>query len=143
MLTGYVAESFTRAAQRQRQITNVAIAFGTDRGKGGLAWLRLPRMFRHMVDHIDEAATEFIWRKGKNLISLSRAGDSWSVKYQTASRLLGPSQCQYQATHRQAKLAAWDVMARVINACHDEDEGLQVALRAAQWMRRADADARA
>lgn len=96
-----------------------------------------------MVDHIDEAATEFIWRKGKNLISLSRAGDSWSVKYQTASRLLGPSQCQYQATHRQAKLAAWDVMARVINACHDEDEGLQVALRAAQWMRRADADARA
>lgn len=91
-----------------------------------------------MVDHIDEAATEFIWRKGKNLICLTRAGDSWTVKYQTASRLLGPSTCQYQATHRQAKLAAWDVMARVINACHDEDEGLQVALRAAQWMRNAD-----
>jgi hypothetical protein len=30
-------------------------------------------------------------------------------------------------------------MARVIGACHDEDEGLQVALRAAQWMRHADA----
>lgn len=99
-----------------------------------------------MMDHIDEAATEFIWRKGKNLICLTRAGDSWTVKYQTASRLLGPGNVQYQATHRQAKLAAWDVMARVINACHDEDEGLQVALRAAQWMRNTDpetADARA
>lgn len=91
-----------------------------------------------MIDHIDEAATEFVWRRGKNLICLSRAGDSWNVKYQTASRLLGPSNVQYQATHRQAKLAAWDVMARVINACQDEEEGLQVALRAAQWMRRAD-----
>lgn len=92
-----------------------------------------------MVDHIDEAATDFVWRRGKNLICLSRAGDSWSVKYQRATRLLGPSNVQYQATHRQAKLAAWDVMARVINACHDEDEGLEVAMRAAQWMRRTSA----
>jgi hypothetical protein len=92
-----------------------------------------------MVDHIDEAATEFVWKKGKSLISLTRSGDSWTVQYQTVSRLLGPRQCQYQATHRQAKFAAWDVMARVIGACHDEDEGLQVALRAAQWMRHADA----
>ena len=91
-----------------------------------------------MMDHIDEAATEFVWRKGKNLICLTRSGDSWTIKYQTSSRLLGPSNVQYQATHRQAKLAAWDVMARVINACHDEDEGLQVALRAAQWMRNTD-----
>lgn len=91
-----------------------------------------------MVDHIDEATTEFVWRKGSNHICLTRVGESWMVKYQTTGRLLGPRRCQYQATHRQAKLAAWDVMARVINACHDEDEGLQVALRAAQWMRRTD-----
>jgi hypothetical protein len=116
----------------------VAIAFETGRAKSGFFGFRLPRIFRHMADHIDEAATEFIWRKGRNLICLTKAGDSWTVKYQTVSRLLGPSTCQYQATHRQAKLAAWDVMARVINACHDEDEGLQVALRAAQWMRQAD-----
>jgi hypothetical protein len=98
-----------------------------------------------MGDYIDEAANEFIWKKGSSLISLSRSGDSWTVEYQTTSRLLGPRQSQYQATHRQAKFAAWDVMARVINACHDENEGLQVALRAAQWMRRAEpaTDARA
>lgn len=117
----------------------MAIALGSVRGKSGFFGFRLPRVFRLMVDSIDEAATEFIWRKGKNLILLTRSGDSWIVKYQTASRLLGPSNVQYQATHRQAKLAAWDVMARVINACHDEDEGLQVALRAAQWMRSTDA----
>lgn len=93
-----------------------------------------------MVDHIDEAATEFIWKRGNDFISLSRSGDSWTVQVQTASRLLGPKRCQYSATHRQAKFAAWDVMARVIGACHDEDEGLQVALRAAQWMRRAEAE---
>lgn len=116
----------------------MAIALDSGRGKGGFFGLRLPRIFRLMVNHIDEAATEFVWRKGKNLICLTRSGDSWTVKYQTASRLLGPSNVQYQATHRQAKLAAWDVMARVINACHDEDEGLQVALRAAQWMRNTD-----
>lgn len=116
----------------------MAIAIDSGRTKSGFFGIRLPRIIRLMMHHIDEAATEFIWRKGKNLICLTRSGDSWIVKYQTASRLLGPSNVQYQATHRQAKLAAWDVMARVINACHDEDEGLQVALRAAQWMRNTD-----
>ena len=116
----------------------VAIAIDSGYLKGWFPLARLPRIFRHMVDHIDEAATEFIWKKGKSLISLTRSGDSWTVQYQTASRLLGPRQCQYQATHRHAKFAAWDVMARVIGACHDEDEGLEVGLRAAQWMRRAD-----
>lgn len=115
----------------------------------GRRWLGLPRfkfgwpgVFKMVVDSIDEAATEFVWRQGRNLISLTRAGDSWTVQYQTASRLIGPRHCVYQATHRTAKFAAWDVMARVIGACHDEDEGLQVALRAAQWMRRSDSMAR-
>ena len=90
------------------------------------------------LDHIDEAATEFIWRQGRDLIQLTRAGESWQVSYQTSGRLLGPRQNAYRATHKTAKFAAWDVMARVINASHDEDAGLQVALRAAQWMRRYD-----
>ena len=90
------------------------------------------------LDQIDEATTEFIWRQGRDLISLSRAGESWQVSYQTCGRLLGPRQCVYRANHKTAKFAAWDVMARVISASHDEDAGLQVALRAAQWMRRFD-----
>jgi len=89
-------------------------------------------------DEIDEAASEFVWRQGRDLISLSRAGESWQVSYQTCGRLLGPRRCVYRATHKTAKFAAWDVMARVINASHNEDAGLQVALRAAQWMRRFD-----
>ncbi|HWV24990.1 MAG TPA: hypothetical protein VNZ58_12435 [Thermomicrobiales bacterium] len=91
-----------------------------------------------VLDQIDDAANEFMWRRGRDLITLSRAGDSWHVAYVTCGRLMGPRQTVYQASHRTAKHAAWDVMARVINASHDEDEGLQVALRAAQWMRRND-----
>lgn len=90
------------------------------------------------LDRIDEAAAEFIWRHGRDLITLSRSGESWQVCYLTSGRLLGPRQTIYQASHRTAKFAAWDIMARVISASHDEDEGLQVALRAAQWMRRTD-----
>lgn len=90
------------------------------------------------LEHIDEAASEFTWRQGRDMISLARAGESWQVSYQTSGRLLGPRQCVYKATHKTAKFAAWDVMARVISASHDEDAGLQVALRAAQWMRRFD-----
>lgn len=93
-----------------------------------------------MMDHIDEAANEFVWKKGGSLISLSKSGESWTVEHHTSGRLLGPRLSRYHATHRQAKLAAWDVMARVINACHDEDEGLQVALRAAKWMRGAGSE---
>lgn len=91
-----------------------------------------------VMDRIDDAATQFMWRRGRDLITLSRAGEAWQVSYVTCGRLMGPRQTVYQASHRTAKHAAWDVMARVINASHDEDEGLQVALRAAQWMRRND-----
>ena len=100
--------------------------------------LRWPGVLTMAMDRIDEAAAEFMWRRGRDLITLSRAGESWQVSYLTSGRLLGPRQTVYQASHRTAKFAAWDIMARVISASHDEDEGLQVALRAAQWMRRAD-----
>lgn len=94
----------------------------------------------HMtLEHIDEAASGFVWHRGRDVISLTRVGESWQVCYQTAGLLVGPRNSVYTATHRTAKFAAWDIMARVINACHDEDQGLEVALRAAQWMRRIDA----
>jgi hypothetical protein len=41
----------------------------------------------------------------------------------------------YEAKHREAKHAAWDVMARVVRASSDEEQGLQVARSAARWMR--------
>jgi hypothetical protein len=114
----------------------------------GRRWFGFPRMKLHWpgvltmaLDRIDEAAAEFMWRRGRDLITLTRAGESWQVCYLTCGRLMGPRQTVYQASHRTAKFAAWDVMARVISASHDEDEGLQVALRAAQWMRRNDSSA--
>jgi len=81
----------------------------------------------------------FVWRLGKDLVTVTRAGSSWQVAYLTQGRLLGPRTCVYQGLHRQAKFAAWDVMARVISASHDEEAGIDAAMSAAQWMRRQEA----
>lgn len=78
---------------------------------------------------------QFIWKQGRNVVVLIKEEDAWKVSYSTDSKLLGPRRTVYQASHRVAKHAAWDVMARVINASHSEDEGLRAAKQAAQWMR--------
>lgn len=91
---------------------------------------------------IGKEGTDFIWRKGKDLVTVSRSGGSWQVACLTQGRLLGPRLCVYQGIHKHAKYAAWDVMARVINASHDEEEGIQAAMNAAKWMRREEASGR-
>ena len=82
-----------------------------------------------------EHTDTFIWKQGKDLITVSKAGDSWQVSCLTQGRLMGPRLTVYEATHRQAKFAAWDVMAKVISVSNDEEEGVEVAVRVAQWMR--------
>lgn len=86
-----------------------------------------------------EEIEHFAWKHGKHIVVVKRTGNSWQVTCLAQGRLLGPRTRVYEATHRFAKYAAWDVMARVISASHDEDEGVQAAVRAAQWMRRTEA----
>ena len=76
--------------------------------------------------------------RGRTRSGCTRAGDSWQVSFLTQGRLMGPRQTVYEAIHRQAKFAAWDVMAKVISVSHDEEIGVEVAVQAAQWMRRAE-----
>ena len=76
----------------------------------------------------------FTWRQGRREVTLQRAGNGWMVVYTSAGRLLGPREELYRGNHRQMKLAAWDVMARVVLASRDEDEGLRTAKSAVQWM---------
>lgn len=85
-----------------------------------------------------EQPNTFVWKQGKDLVTVSKAGDSWQVSCLTQGKLMGPRLKVYEAVHRQAKFAAWDVMARVISVSHNEEEGVEVAVRAAQWMRRSD-----
>lgn len=103
------------------------------RGNFRLPWRWLQGMMSRM--DVGSKPDKFIWRNGRDLVTLSRAGDSWLVSYLTQGKLMGPSQKVYEAMHRHAKFAAWDVMAKVISASHDEDEGVEVAVRAAKWMR--------
>jgi len=86
-----------------------------------------------------EQADTFVWKQGKDLITVSKAGESWHVSCLTQGRLMGPRLTIYEATHRQAKFAAWDVMSKVIWVSKDEEQGVQVALRAAHWMKRSGA----
>lgn len=92
------------------------------------------------MDH-SEKTDAFTWRQGRDLVTLTRAGDAWQVSCITQGKLLGPRQKVYEAIHRQAKFAAWDVMSKVISVSHNEDEGVEVAVEAAQWMRRAGSPA--
>ncbi|HEV2128830.1 MAG TPA: hypothetical protein VGR22_09455 [Thermomicrobiales bacterium] len=89
-----------------------------------------------MVVHTAEEDDTFVWRRGRDVVRLRREGEGWLVSYQTGGRLLGPQRSVYEARHRIAKHAAWDMMARVINASHDENEGVKAASMAAKWMRR-------
>jgi hypothetical protein len=77
----------------------------------------------------------FVWRHGRAEVTLSADEDGWRVVYRSTTRLLGPRQVLYQQQHRDPTYAAWDVMARVVFASKDEEEGLRVARSAAQWLR--------
>jgi hypothetical protein len=77
----------------------------------------------------------FVWRQGGSEVVLSWDGEGWSVRFAAAGKLLGPRHVIYEARHKEAKHAAWDVMARVVRASSDEEQGLRVARSAAKWMR--------
>jgi hypothetical protein len=105
----------------------------------GFARLNLKWLGVAMEPHqLRQDEDQFAWRHGKHVVLVKRAGGSWQVMYLSQGRLLGPRTCVYEATHRQAKHAAWDVMARVISASHDEEEAIEAAVQAAQWMRKAE-----
>ena len=78
---------------------------------------------------------DFVWRQGRDEVRLSHHDDGWNVSYLANGKLLGPRQIIYEAKHKRATHAAWDVMARVIRVSRDEDEGVRVARSAARWMR--------
>jgi len=77
----------------------------------------------------------FVWRTGRAEVTLSSTGDGWTVSYTSVGRLLGPRQVLYQGRHRDATYAAWDVMARVVLASRDEEEGVRAGRSAAQWIK--------
>jgi hypothetical protein len=77
----------------------------------------------------------FVWREGRAEVSVAREGDFWNVLHTSTGRLLGPRLILYSERHKDAKHAAWDVMARVIRVSSDEDKGLIVARSAVKWMR--------
>lgn len=77
----------------------------------------------------------FVWRQGRVEVSLKREANIWLIRQLSAGRLLGPNQQIYEERHKQAKYAAWDVMARVIRVSQDEDEGLLAGREAAKWIR--------
>jgi hypothetical protein len=81
------------------------------------------------------AGEAFVWKSDRAAVTLTFASDGWIVEHSTVGRLLGPPQVLHHARHRDARHAAWDVMARVQNASKDEAESLRVGQSAARWIK--------
>ncbi|MFL5760834.1 MAG: hypothetical protein ACJ789_14005 [Thermomicrobiales bacterium] len=88
-----------------------------------------------MDENASTRGDTFVWRQGSSEVVLSRESDGWSVIFASTGKLAGPRHVIYEAKHKEAKYAAWDVMARVVRASSDEEQGLRVARSAARWMR--------
>jgi hypothetical protein len=86
-------------------------------------------------DHESFQADVFIWSTERSKLTLAREGDSWKLIQLAEGPLLGPKHVVYEARHRRATLAAWDVLSRVRITTHDPEEGVRVAESAARWMR--------
>ena len=97
---------------------------------------RKGRSLTDMTTHHEETDEDFIWRHGTSIVALSHEAGRWRVSYLVTSRLLGPRQVIYEGMHKEARMAAWDVMARVAKASHSEDEGVKTAKYAVQWMKK-------
>jgi hypothetical protein len=77
----------------------------------------------------------FVWKSDRAEVMLSCTNEGWLVQYSTVGRLLGPPQILHEARHRDAKLAAWDVMARVQNASNNEAEMIRAGHSAVRWIK--------
>ncbi|HEU0164546.1 MAG TPA: hypothetical protein VFQ54_05830 [Thermomicrobiales bacterium] len=84
---------------------------------------------------VEVSSDEFVWKYGEESVTVTRIDSSWQVSYLSSGRLMGPVQVVYQATHQLPKHAAWDVMSKVTNVAHDDEEGVETAMRVAQWMK--------
>lgn len=76
----------------------------------------------------------FRWRHGRYVVTLTRDVNGWVVRATTSGRLFGPTEVLYEERHADERYACWDVMARVIRATQDEDEGLKAGRAAASWV---------
>lgn len=76
----------------------------------------------------------YIWKQGRHSVTLTREGGNWVVRLTSSGRLFGPTETIYEERHASERFACWDVMARVIRATQDEDEGLRAGRAAAAWV---------
>lgn len=76
----------------------------------------------------------FRWRQGRHTVTLCREEASWVVRVTSTGRLFGPTVAVYEERHADERYACWDVMARVIRATQDEDEGVRAGRDAAAWV---------
>ena len=74
------------------------------------------------------------WRQGRFTVTLVHEDASWVVRATSTGRLFGPTVTIYEERHADERYACWDVMARVIRATQDEDEGVRAGRDAAAWV---------
>lgn len=85
-------------------------------------------------DYAITTGDTFIWKSARAEVSLSISSEGWVVQHSTVGRLLGPPHVVHQARHRDARLATWDVMARVQNVTNSEAEMVRTGNIVVQWI---------
>jgi hypothetical protein len=86
-------------------------------------------------DYAISSGDIFMWKSDRAEVVLMDSEEGWLVRHSTVGRLLGPPQLLHQARHRDAKLATWDVMARVQNATKNEAEMVRAGHSAVEWIK--------
>lgn len=82
-----------------------------------------------------QGSDAFCRKIGRFEITLYRDIEGWVVEVFSTGRLFGPKVRLHRECHQVTRYAAWDVMARVIHAGHDEEEGITAGRQAAAWLR--------
>ena len=75
------------------------------------------------------------WRNSTSTLSLDVKGESPNAVSTKRGLDVFSRKIDYRECHLVARHAAWDIMARVIHAADDEQEGIQAGRQAMAWLR--------
>jgi hypothetical protein len=89
---------------------------------------------RQVAEDAGSSTDRFVWSTDRYRLIIWLDGGQWAVQHSSPNPLLGPM-LVFEARHKRAKEAVWEVLTRVTRVTRDDQEGVRVASSAARWIR--------